>query len=99
MTSSRDWDFGPTIEGDELKAIGRHLARVVEQRGWWMSLDYRICEQDVAALLGMHPGSLKNMRHAGTAPRAFKVGGNGHRVTYYLADIARYIYERKISGI
>ena len=57
----------------------------------WVSGDGRIGEADLAALLGIAPGTLANRRLAGSAPRSYKLGGKGHRVTYALIDVAEWL--------
>ena len=67
------------------------LREAAKERGFWISVDDRIGEADMAALLGMTPASLANKRRAGTAPSSFALGGGGHRVTYRLTDAAAWL--------
>lgn len=59
--------------------------------GYWVSADGRMGEGDVADMIGLTPGTLANKRREGTAPRAYELGGRGHRVTYRIIDVARWI--------
>jgi hypothetical protein len=57
--------------------------------------DGRVSEIDAAGLLGLNPGSLKNMRHEDGAPIAYRLPVNGSRVSYRLQDLAEWIEKRR----
>ncbi len=67
------------------------LEAAARAASFWISGDRRIGESDLAALLGITPGALANKRRDGSAPVAFNLAGGGHRVTYRLDDVARWI--------
>ncbi|MGY0634392.1 helix-turn-helix transcriptional regulator [Luteimonas sp. A478] len=67
------------------------LEAAAQDAGYWVSADGRVGETDVAAMIGLTPGSLANRRREGTAPMAYAIGGRGHRVTYRIIDVARWI--------
>lgn len=56
-----------------------------------MSGDYRVSEIDAAILLGIAPGSLKNLRQNGWAPVHHHRGVNGSRVSYRIQELATWI--------
>lgn len=67
------------------------LEEKAKELGLWVSADGRVGEADLALLLGLSPGTLANKRREGTAPTHYALGGNGHRVTYRLADAAQWL--------
>src|SRR5262245_47803201 len=52
----------------------------VRRGHWGVSGDGRIGEGTVAMLLGMTRDSVRNLRRYGDGPRAYRLGGGGHRV-------------------
>jgi hypothetical protein len=82
----------PHLTGaDRVEACRRALERACRDAGAWISGDGRIGEDHAASLLGWAPGTLANRRAEGTAPPHYRLGGNGHRVTYALHDLAAWI--------
>lgn len=77
--------------GQAIADTAERLEAAAQRAGYWISADGRMGESDVAALIGLTPGTLANKRREGTAPRAYELGGRGHRVTYRIADVARWI--------
>jgi hypothetical protein len=65
------------------------------ERGMQISGDKRVSEVNMAKLLSLSLGTLRNMRTEGKGPPAFAVGMDGSRVSYGLRDVARWIEERK----
>lgn len=63
----------------------------VRDHGLRMSGDQRVSEEDAARLLGKEPGSLKNMRAEGRAPRHCRAGVGGGRISYRLSDLAEWL--------
>lgn len=61
------------------------------ERGYWLTPDNRIGETDAASLIGWQPGHLRNARSEGRAPRWYRIGGAGHRVSYRIEDLAEFI--------
>jgi len=53
--------------------------------------DGRVSESDLAALLGYSVSRLKQMRSEGGGPPCFRIGINGCRVSYRLAEVAQWI--------
>lgn len=76
---------------ERIEATRACLEAACLSAGHWISGDGRVGEETVADLLGMTCGTLGNKRTDGTGPRWFRLGGNGHRVTYRLADVAVWI--------
>lgn len=71
-----------------LEATARGLAIPVTGDG-------RVSEADAAGLVGLAPGTLRNLR-AGSCPLPFyKVAG---RVTYRLADLAEFIERQRADA-
>jgi hypothetical protein len=57
-----------------------------------VSGDLRVSEPDAAELLGLTPGGLKNKRHEGDSPTAYRIGIAGlGRVSYRLHDLAAWL--------
>lgn len=83
-------DGGATRTAETLHAAARAAS-------YWVSGDGRIGEADLASLLGLTPASLANKRREGSAPPAFNLGGGGHRVTYRIDDVARWIEAHRDS--
>lgn len=79
-----------TVDGSA-DATAKLLRDAAIKAGYWISADGRIGESDLAALIGMTPGALANRRREGTAPAAYSLGGGGHRVTYRIADAAKWL--------
>jgi len=57
--------------------------------------DDRVSEESAAALIGLSPGTLRNLRTSREGPVPFRAGLNGCRVSYRLADLAHWIEERR----
>ena len=73
---------------ERIAACAAQLERRCREAGTWISGDGRIGEEVAAALLGLAAGTLANRRCEGSAPPHYRLGGNGHRVTYSLHDLA-----------
>jgi hypothetical protein len=52
--------------------------------------DFRVGEKDAAALLGLHPDTLRKKRDAGTGPPSYR-GFNGARFSYRFTELAEWI--------
>ena len=79
----------------DVNDIALELTASARECGMWISGDGRVGEADLAALLGFSSKSLANMRSAGEAPPSYKPGGQGHRVTYRLTDVAAWIEDKR----
>lgn len=79
------------IDQDRILATITGLAEATRVSNFWISGDGRIGEQDAAKLLGWSPDSLRNARTEKAGPRSYRLGGGGHRVTYRLMDLAKWI--------
>ena len=79
-----------TLDGSA-EATALMLAKAATDAGYWISVDGRIGEGDLAALLGMKPESLANRRREGKGPPAFMLPGGGHKVTYRIPEVAAWI--------
>jgi hypothetical protein len=82
------------VTNDEQERIAwtyRAFKGRVLDAGAWMSGDERVGEDIAAGLLGCSPSNLKRMRNEGKGPRFCRFGGNGHRVTYRLIDLAEWV--------
>lgn len=73
------------------QVIEQRLRTAAEQSGLRITPDGRMAESDLAVLLGIAPGTLANRRYEGRAPPPIRLGGAGHRVTYYLCDVAAWL--------
>ena len=73
------------------------LAEQARAAGMTTTADGRVSDTDAASLIGIAPGTLKNLRALGTGPAFFRLGvGGGSRVSYRLADLAYWIeYNRE----
>ncbi|HRQ66880.1 MAG TPA: hypothetical protein PKZ76_18780 [Xanthomonadaceae bacterium] len=71
------------------------LREVIEAEALGMTADQRVSEVDAARLLGVSAGGLKNMRHEGNGPPAYRAAVKGCRVSYRIADLARWIESRR----
>jgi hypothetical protein len=69
----------------------------LRERNRPVSGDMRVSEFDATALLGMAPNTLKNKRTEGDAPRAYRLGIGGSRVSYRLHDLAAWVEARRES--
>lgn len=70
----------------------QQLRKAAHDAGLWITGDGRIGEIDLAQLLGYAPSTLANRRREGRAPPAYRLGSRGgSRVTYRLAEVARWI--------
>lgn len=67
------------------------LLREARAREFWITPDCRIGERDAAELIGWCAGHLRNARSEGRAPRFYRIGGAGHRVSYRIDDLAEFI--------
>lgn len=74
-----------------IAATATALEAAAVAAGKWITADGRVGEQDAAELIGLAASTLSNRRQAGTAPAHFRLGGGGHRVSYRLIDLARFI--------
>lgn len=80
-----------------IAVVAARLAQRCAQAGTWVSGDGRCGEDVAAALLGMAPGTLANRRCEGMAPPHYRLGGNGHRITYAIDDLARWIVGHRVE--
>lgn len=76
---------------DQIEATARMLESACREAGHPITGDGRIGEGPAASLLGLAEATLANKRADGSGPEFFRLGGHGHRVTYRLLDIARWI--------
>ena len=75
------------MSDDRISSTTRALESAASSAGMWISGDGRVTEADAAALLGLAPGTLANLRGAEIAPTHYRTG----RVTYRIADLAHWI--------
>ena len=78
-------------DSDRIDATTAMLERAAREAGFWLSGDGRCGEADVAELLGFTAASLAKRRTEGAAPTHYRIGGRGHRVSYSLRDVARWL--------
>jgi len=76
---------------DRIEATRAALDAACREAGAWVSGDGRVGEETAAELLGIAPGTLANRRANGSAPRHYRLGGGGHRITYAVLDLAVWI--------
>jgi hypothetical protein len=74
---------------DRIEATARLLLDTIRELEIFMTGDQRISEADAARLLGFaNPCSLKNARHEGRGPAAYRLNG---RVSYRVDDLAQWL--------
>ena len=74
------------------------LVQAAREAGYSISGDLRVSEQHAALLMGCAPDTLAKKRKVGradSAPKAYKIGLGGCRVSYKLLDIALFIESRR----
>jgi hypothetical protein len=71
-------------------AASQVLLKLAQDAGFWVSPDGRIGLRDAATLLGLSPGTLRNLCAADDGPPTYRLGGHGHRVTVGLIDLAAW---------
>ena len=81
------------MSDDRTAQTARALEDAARAAGMWISGDGRVIEADAAALLGLAPGTLANLRSAEMAPTHYRAG----RVTYRLGDLAQWIEARRAA--
>jgi hypothetical protein len=79
----------------EAASTYERLLAACRELGCIITGDGRISESDAAVLLGITAGSLKNMRHLGTAPPHYRRPAGNSRVSYRLTDLSRWIDEAR----
>lgn len=67
------------------------LRAAVIDRGYPLTADERVTENDAAELLGYVAGSLKNLRTLGVSPPFYRKPVGGCRISYRLTDLAEWI--------
>jgi hypothetical protein len=82
---------------ERIVACAAQLERRCREAGTWVSGDGRVGEDACAALLGLSAGTLANRRCEGSAPPHYRLGGGGHRVTYSIDDLARWIVAHRVE--
>jgi hypothetical protein len=78
-------------DDERIGATTRRLLISCRDNGAFVTGDQRVGEDVAAHLLGFAPGTLANRRCAGNAPRHYRIGLNGYRVSYRLDDLAAWI--------
>jgi hypothetical protein len=78
-----------------IEACTQLLLEACGRLGMAVSADQRIGEADVAELLGWSHQGLKNARHEGTGPPAYRVALGMARVTYRISDLAHWLESRR----
>jgi hypothetical protein len=73
----------------------RMLGEAARALGAVVSGDGRIAELDAARLLGLSVSRLKQLRAEGAGPAAYRLGLNGCRLSYRLADLAAWLEARR----
>jgi hypothetical protein len=82
---------------ERIAACAAQLERRCREAGSWVSGDCRVGEDVAAALLGWAPGTMANRRCERSAPPHYRLGGNGHRITYNLHDLAAWIEAHRVE--
>lgn len=82
---------GPDDAAARIEATTAALEAAARSAEKWITADGRVGEVDAAELIGLAASTLANRRSAGTAPAHYRLGGAGHRVSYRLHDLARFI--------
>lgn len=81
-----------------IEAIARALRDAAQAKAMAVSVDQRIGERDLAELLGLHPGSLKNLRHEENSPPFYRLPVGASRISYSFADVANWVHLRRRSS-
>lgn len=77
-----------------IEATTARLEAWCSANGHWVSPDGRCQEATAAAVLGIVPGTLRNLRCEGNAPtRFYLIRG---RVSYSLHDLAAHIEDHRV---
>jgi hypothetical protein len=84
----------PTLTERTEVTLGLLRAAAIRQN-MTMSGDERICEADVAVLLGYDPKYIRQLRIEGRGPPAYRLGLANARVSYRLHDVAEFIELRR----
>lgn len=80
---------------DRTRQTADALREAIHSESIPISADERVSEADAARLLGLHPGTLKNLRHQGAAPPAYRRPVAGSRISYRVTDLAEWIEARR----
>jgi len=83
---------------DRIEACARALEAHCRESGVFITGDGRISEVDAAGLLGLAPGTLKNMRGQREGPAAYRTPINGCRVSYRILDLAGWVEVGRDDG-
>lgn len=84
-------------DSERIEACTRLLITAAREAGMRLTGDLRLSEADTATLVGLAPGSLRNMRIEGGAPVCIRAPVSGSRVSYRLADVAVWIESRRVA--
>jgi hypothetical protein len=83
---------------ERIANTARAFLQIVQREGWWLTHDNRIGLEDVAKLLGIAPGTLRNRIAAGAGPRVYPLGGRGHRASVRILDLAEWIESLPVTA-
>lgn len=86
--------MGISNEAERIEAAARLLRGAAREVGI-VTGDDRVSEAVAAQLLGLTQGGLKNLRHEGDAPTAYRVPVGGSRTSYRIADLAKWVEARR----
>jgi hypothetical protein len=93
MATTPDPDFERRV-ADTVKV----LMLSIEMNKIIMSADQRVSEADAARLVGIQPGTLKNLRTVeGTSPPHYRAPVDGSRVSYRVIDLAIWIERKRVA--
>ena len=85
------------IDSDRIEGTVRLWLATLREQGRAVTGDQRVSEADAAVLLGITPEGLKNRRHEGDAPVAYRLGVGGSRMSYRLSDLAAWLEARRFG--
>lgn len=83
---------------DRLQACADQLLASARQTEAFVTGDLRVFEDTAAELLGIARGTLSNWRANGSGPSWSRLGGRGHKVSYYLRDLATFLLSRRVES-
>lgn len=83
---------------DRLQACADQLLASARQTEAFVTGDLRVFEDTAAELLGIARGTLSNWRANGSGPAWSRLGGRGHRISYYLRDLAVFSLSRRVES-
>lgn len=83
---------------DRLQACADQLLASARHSEAFVTGDLRVFEDTAAELLGVARGTLGNWRANGSGPSWSRLGGRGHKVSYYIRDLATFLLSKRVES-